>query len=177
MFRFVRAACGRVPPLLCALSLALPLPAAAASNGWRDAQTLPALVAALDDWLDNHSPWPRRETAPGIRMVSLARAYAVSGQAMREGRHPRGFYDKETRIIYLVRPWNPRSAQDASVLLHELAHHRQVTARHWYCDGAMELPAYRTQAAWLAEQGASIDINWIAAVMEGSCRPRDFHPD
>lgn len=70
-----------------------------------------------------------------------------------------------------------RDARDVSVLLHELTHHRQATARHWYCPGQQELPAYRLQAAWLAEQDETIAINWIDATLAAGCTPSDFHPD
>ena len=53
----------------------------------------------------------------------------------------------------------------------------QAVAGHWYCPGAQELSAYRTQQAWLAELGLELDVNWIAVVLESGCTPRDFHPD
>lgn len=178
MFRQIRAAFSRTLPTLCTLLIATPLLAAEPPRpDWKDAQTLPQLVGALERWLDENSPYAARESTPPIRMISLQRAYAISGQAMREGSRPRGFYDEESQVIYLVRPWSHRDPHDVSVLLHELTHHRQATAQHWYCPGAMELPAYKMQEAWLSEQGETGRINWVAAVLEGSCRPRDMHPD
>ena len=101
------------------------------------------------------------------------RQYGAPGYA--QGRL-RAFYDGETQTITLVAPWNIRDPVDQSILLHELAHHRQATL-HWVCDGAQELPAYRLQATWANEKGVTVRINWIAAVLESGCGPRDFHPD
>ena len=36
---------------------------------------------------------------------------------------------------------------------------------------------YRLQSAWLAEQGLSIDVNWLAVTLDAGCTPRDMHPD
>ena len=180
MLRFLRFALGRTLPILCAVVLSTPLPTQAAQPPalhWSEAQNLPQLVASLEHWLDRNSDYPSRKAPPQIRMISLHDAYAVSGQAAKEGVRPRGFYDTETATLYLVRPWSPRDVQDVSVLLHELAHHRQATAKHWYCPGAMELPAYQLQEAFLNAHGETGQINWVAAALEGSCHPKDFHPD
>nr|WP_238368199.1 DUF6647 family protein [Mesobacterium pallidum] len=145
---------------------------------WRDAETLPALVAQLEDWLDANTALPRRDTAPEIRLVSQARAASMgtARHASQEGM-ARGIYDTETEVVYLVSPWDKRDPRDVSVLLHELVHHRQAEAGHWYCPGAQEEPAYRLQDEWLSGMGLAADINWIAVVLESSCTPRDIHPD
>jgi hypothetical protein len=145
---------------------------------WADAESLPDLVRALDRWLDSESPYPPRATPSRIRLVSPHRILALSSTGHRQGGgRRRGLYDPDSRTIYLARPWSMRDARDVSVLLHELTHHRQATARHWYCPGQQELPAYRLQAAWLAEQAETIAINWIAATLAAGCVPRDIHPD
>lgn len=135
------------------------------------------LVARFEDWLDAHAPWPRRDMAPRIRLVGALEANARRGRAgdLHDGRL-RGLYDPGQAEILLVRPWNPRNLEDASVLLHELIHHRQVP-HHWYCPAAQELPAYRLQEAWLAERGASLEVNWVGVVLKSGCTPRDIHPD
>lgn len=144
---------------------------------WRHAKDMPALVATLDDWLDAHSDWPQRETPPRILHVSSWQAEARRGASASFQRGPlRGLYDPERAEILLVAPWDPRSAEDVSVLLHELAHHRQAP-HHWYCPAAQELPAYRLQEAWLEERGMRADFNWIAVVLDAGCTPRDIHPE
>ncbi len=144
---------------------------------WRNAQNMHALTAILDDWLDVNSAWDRSNSFPRVRFVSEweATSRKVLSGSFQRGRL-RGLYDAERAEIMLVRPWNPRSAKDVSVLLHELAHHRQ-TAYHWYCPAAQELPAYRIQEAWLAERGMQADVNWLAVVLDAGCTPRDIHPD
>ncbi len=135
------------------------------------------LVTAFEAWLDRHAPWPQRDVAARVRMVSALEANARRGQSgsLHDGRL-RGLYDAERGEILLVRPWDPRSPEDASVLLHELIHHRQA-AHHWYCPAAQELPAYRLQEAWLAERGVSLTVNWVGLVIRAGCTPRDIHPD
>ncbi len=143
---------------------------------WRSASSLCELTEFLEDWLDEHAPWPRRSETPTIRLISPERAAGLGGPSGRGHGTRRGLYDPETATVYLVRPWDRQDVQDAAVLLHELIHHRQAP-HHWYCAGAQEPPAYRLQDAWLAERGLEADVNWIAVVLEGGCQPRDFHPD
>jgi hypothetical protein len=143
---------------------------------WRQVNDMHQLVAGLDDWLDARTDWPTRE-APRTRFVSQWEAAARRGAtaSYQRGR-TRGLYDPEQSEILLVRPWNPGNAEDVSILLHELVHHRQAP-HHWYCPAAQELPAYRLQEAWLTEQGLAIEINWMAAVLDAGCTPHDIHPE
>lgn len=144
---------------------------------WRHAETMPGLTATLDDWLDVNSAWSRRDAPPRIRIVSEWEAKARRGvTASRQNGPLRGLYDADREEIMLVAPWNPRSAKDVSVLLHELIHHRQAPY-HWYCPAAQELPACRLQDAWLAERGMRANMNWMAVVLESGCARRDIHPD
>lgn len=166
MTRMIRASLA-----LAALSLvALSQPTEAGPN------TMPELVEELETWLDDNSPWPRRDSLPSIRMLPPSLAAGQYGSAGHAGGTLRAFYDDRTETITLVSPWNMRDPADQSILLHELAHHRQAP-HHWYCAGAQELPAYELQAAWAEEHGAEVAINWIAAVLESGCTRRDIHPD
>ena len=113
---------------------------------WLRTANLARLMDNLESWLDTQSPYPARATAPNTRMISPQRARAISQGPGRLGSARCGLYDPDTQTIYLVRPWSQHLARDISVLLHELAHHRQATARHWYCPGQQDLPAYRLQA-------------------------------
>ena len=135
------------------------------------------LVSELEDWLDTRAAWPRRGDAPDVRLVSAWQGAARQGKTanVQRGRL-RGFYDSERSEILLVRPWDPREAGDVAVLLHELVHHRQAP-HYWYCPAAQELPAYRLQEAWLAEYGASLEVNWVGVILESGCTPKDIHPD
>ncbi|WP_420326882.1 DUF6647 family protein [Mameliella sp.] len=170
----------------CVLSLLLSLPplteasanARAEPLAWRHAETTSDLVTHLEDWLDARTELPGRGTPPQIRVIGETRARnLLTRPASRKGGRTRGLYDPESGTVYLIRPWDPRNPFDASVLLHELVHHRQAKAGHWYCPGAQELPAYRLQDAWLHEMGLAADVNWIAVVLEASCPRRDIHPD
>lgn len=167
----------------CALILLSPIarPADAAQTdplSWRNANSLPELVAHLETWLDTNTNLERRPIAPTISWVSTAKAAYLQGSAQAaKAQTIRGLYDPDTQAIYLVKPWNALDPYDVSVLLHELVHHRQNGGGHWYCPGAQELDAYRTQDAWLAELGLEANVNWIAVILEAGCTPRDIHPD
>lgn len=146
----------------------------AASSEWLQEG---ALVSGLEDWLDAEADWPRRDAPPRVRLVSQWQAEARRGAtaSFQRGRL-RGLYDPDQSEILLVRPWDPHDMEDVSVLLHELVHHRQAP-HHWYCPAAQEVTAYRLQEDWLAEQGLTIDVNWIAVVLDAGCTPRDIHPE
>lgn len=146
-------------------------------RAWRRAGSLHELSAILETWLDARVAYPRRDRAARIRLVTPFEAETLTGRKVRSGNRPRGLYDPGSATIFLIRPWSPANAEDASVLLHELVHHRQESARHWYCPGAQEPEAYALQQAWLAERNLSIGVNRIAVVLEAGCSPRDIHPD
>lgn len=136
------------------------------------------LVAELEDWLDENVDYPRRETRPIVRLIDAEVAARLAGrQSPAFAAAPSGLYDPETQVISLVRPWAAENPLDVSVLLHELVHHRQASVGHWYCPGAMELPAYKIQQVWLGELELEADINWVAVVLEAGCSPRDIHPN
>ena len=159
------------------LCLLIAAPAMADPLAWRDAQSLPELIAHLNGWLDAETDLPPRD-APEVRLISAARAAALAPAHLgNHAPHRRGLYDPETQTVYLVRPWSPRDPFDVSTLLHELTHHRQAEAKHWYCPGAQELPAYRLQQRWLNALGLEPEVNWIAVVLASGCIPRDIHPE
>ena len=162
-------------PLIRAASLLALLPCALPAHAdWRAAGDMAALVAELDRWLDTHSDLLPRPL-PRVRVVAHQDLLALHGALRASDGRLRGLYDAERGEILLGRPWSPRDGGDVSVLLHELAHHRQA-GRHYVCAGAMEEAAYRLQAAWAEEMGAQIDIDWFSVVWAGGCRPRDIHP-
>ena len=140
------------------------------------ASPLADLVEDLETWLDANTDLARRKTAPDIRLVSMSLARTEYGSAGVMGGRLRAYYDATSETINLVAPWNPKDQADRSILLHELVHHRQAP-HHVRCDGAKELPAYRLQEAWAKERGVTLNINWIAVVLESGCSRRDHHPD
>ncbi len=145
---------------------------------WRDAQSMHDLVEQLETWLDANTDLPRRGDTPSIMFTNPVSAAAMGGTRHSAGDSTlRGLYDPEDQTVWLVQPWDARNPYDVSALLHELVHHRQAEAGHWYCPGAQELRAYREQRAWLEEMGLEPNVNWIAVVIESGCTPRDIHPD
>ncbi|MFD2741159.1 DUF6647 family protein [Sulfitobacter aestuarii] len=149
----------------------------ASASQWQHSDNMTTLVSSLDAWLDAQTDWPRRDADPRVRLVSLWEAAArQGGTASFQRERLRGLYDPDRSEILLVRPWSPRKAEDVAVLLHELTHHRQAP-QHWYCPAAQELSAYRLQERWLSEQRLSLDVNWVAVVLDSGCTPRDIHPE
>ena len=157
--------------VLIALFSSVPVPTANAESE----HGLNPVVEALESWLDDNAPWPRRDTAPTIQVLPSSLVTAIHPTGARGFGARRGFYDADTATVTLSAPWDPDDPNDRSVLLHELAHHRQAPL-HWYCPAAQELPAYRLQAAWAAEHGAEPAIDWLRVVLQSGCTPRDIHP-
>ena len=163
------------------VAMAIGLGPAARANGSSGPD--PGLGLALTEhfghWLDRNGGYPAAGEQPAIRVISARNAVLAERRANSHRDHgrTRGLYDPETATIYLVAPWDPADPRDASVLLHELVHHRQQAAKHWYCAAAQEWDAYRLQERWLAEHGIDPGFYWPAIALESSCVPRDIHPD
>ena len=87
-----------------------------------------------------------------------------------------GAYDWLNRRIILVQPWDPADTRDLSDLLHELAHHVQLTNRSYECLQAPEWEAYKLQEAYLTENGIASGFDWLQIYFMSKC-PRDIHPD
>ncbi|MCU9847301.1 hypothetical protein OEZ60_04710 [Defluviimonas sp. WL0024] len=135
-------------------------------------------VPVLEAWIDHFGTYPRVETVrPRIVLVPAGKMAAISAETAHHGPATRGAYDAETATIYLQRPWFADRVYDRSILLHELVHHRQTHARHWYCDQAMEWDAYKLQETFLDQAGIEAGIFWLAIALESSCAVRDHHPD
>ncbi|MCC1494010.1 DUF6647 family protein [Cognatishimia sp. F0-27] len=143
---------------------------------WRNTESIPALATVFDNWLDQNTDLPRPETSPEIRLVTPSVAATLQGSSASSFGRTRGLFDPDLFTIYLILPWDRKDPHDASVLLHELVHARQV-GRHYVCPGAQEEAAYRLQDDWLRERGFQAKVNWIAVILESGCNRRDFHPD
>lgn len=143
---------------------------------WRNTETITELVAVFDAWLDQHTDLQRPDVSPLIKFISGPAGTSLRGSSASSFGRARGLFDPDSFTIYLILPWDRRNAHDASVLLHELVHARQVD-RHYFCPGAQEEAAYRLQDDWLRERGLEAKVNWIAVVLESGCTRRDIHPD
>ena len=143
---------------------------------WRNTESISDLVAVFDTWLDQSTDLQRPEASPEIKLVSGSFAASLQGSSASAFGRTRGLFDPDTHTIFLILPWDRKNPHDASVLLHELVHARQV-GRYYYCPGAMEVAAYRLQDEWLRKRSLQAKVNWIAVVLESGCNRRDFHPD
>lgn len=143
---------------------------------WRNTESITELVEVFDIWLDQNTDFQRPQNSPTIEFVSASFVASIQGSSASSSGQTRGLFDPASSTVYLARPWDRKNPHDASVLLHELVHARQV-ARHYFCPGAQEEAAYRLQDDWLRERGLQAKVNWIAVVLESGCSRRDFHPD
>ena len=143
---------------------------------WRNTESISELAAVFDTWLDENTDLQRPDANAEIRFISASFAATLQGSSASDFGRTRGLFDPESFTIYLVQPWDRKNPHDASVLLHELVHARQV-GRHYYCPGAQEEAAYRLQDDWLRGRGLRAKVNWIAVILESGCNRRDFHPD
>lgn len=91
---------------------------------------LRALVKELDAWLDAHTDLPRAEHPPQSVVLVDSGAEVPFGHTAHADYTIRAVYEEDESRIYLVRPWFGDTAKDRSILLHELVHHRQVSAQH-----------------------------------------------
>lgn len=143
---------------------------------WRNTESITELVEVFDTWLDQNTDLGRSELSPKIETISPSFAASIQGSSASSFGRTRGLFDPASSTIYLILPWDRKNPHDASVLLHELVHARQVS-RHYFCPGAQEEAAYRHQDVWLRERGLQAKVNWIAVILESGCNRRDFHPD
>ena len=67
-------------------------------------------------------------------------------------------YDTRHAIVLLPEGWQPRSAAELSMLVHELVHHLQTEAKLRYaCPEEREALAYAAQEKWLGQFGTSLE--------------------
>lgn len=167
------------------LPLAAVLAFSSAGTGPVSAEIQDRETQAIQELLDEFTQWIEKNTdlrikplaAEKVKFVEPGDLVIADGKEHWIRQRNRGLYDIDKQIVYLTRPWDYRDTYDQSVLLHELIHHGQVEARHWYCPRAMEWDAYELQEIWLAEQKIDPGFNWTAILLESSCAPRDHHPD
>lgn len=137
-----------------------------------------ALVDRLLRWIGEHTEYEvasTRESPPTVTFVEVGESIECSGEEVVVEEGPHAIYDRSTRRVHIVSPWNALDTVDQSVLLHELVHDVQFDSRHWYCPEATEWEAYRLQDAWLAEHELESGFDWMHVYFLSRC-PRDMHP-
>lgn len=166
---------------LVALAFATPViadPEVSGVTSPHQARAILNIMEELDIWLDAYTDLPRSEVSLArVELVPPGTEILYEGQMTQIEQSVRGVYDADSATIYLVRQWYGETAFDRSVLLHEMVHHRQVTAQHWYCPQAMEWDAYHLQERYLNAHDETGDFNWTWVLLASSCAARDHHPD
>ena len=139
-----------------------------------------SLKVAMLKWIGANSEYDVTEIIakpPTVAFCERGSTLVSEGEAVHFDDRLNGVYDPKTRRICLAEPWNAANVKNAGVLLHELVHHVQFQNRRWLCPKKTEWEAYKLQEAWLIENGATPDFNWLFILLSSSCTPRDFHPD
>lgn len=96
-----------------------------------------------------------------------ATACPVIGRALPEGglRSQAGAFDQVTQRIEIAPDLDLTTAWGQSFLLHELVHFAQARGNRLNaCEGVLEAEAYRMQADFLREKGATKDARTVTAL-------------
>lgn len=138
----------------------------------------PSLIHKLLDWIDAATTYDVTD----IRAEPPQITFCHSGDTVPYESHRilvddtlNGAYDLANHRIILVRPWDPISVRDRSVLLHELIHHVQLNNRSWECLQQPEWETYKLQESYLAEHNVTSEFDWLQIFFLSKC-PRDIHP-
>ncbi len=97
---------------------------------------------------------------PATACPAIGRALPVGGL-----RSQAGAFDPATRTIEIAPDLDLTNAWGQSFLLHELVHFAQARGNRLnVCEGVLEAEAYRMQADFLREQGATKDARTVTAL-------------
>ncbi len=142
----------------------------AAAPAQRGAPPPPALLQAIVTWLSVSFGLPGIDSIPAVRLERAERitTFHFTGVLSDDPRDmalvPKGrrevvaAYDPLAQAIYLPERWTGASADELSILVHEMVHHVQLRARMRYeCEQASERLAYDAQEKWLQLFGRSLD--------------------
>lgn len=137
------------------------------------------LVADLLTWIGEHSAYavePYLHQLPEVTFCDRDQEISYEGRNIIVHEPINGVYDKDSRKIYLVKPWSSQNLKNVSTLLHELVHYVQYSSKEWECWRKTEWEAYKLQEAWLDQHGVDAGFNWTEILMLSSCSRRDIHP-
>ena len=130
------------------------------------------LIVSLTDWIAQHTPYDVSLTAatpPLIRFCRMGEAIRYEGKVVVVEPYLQAAYDLKSRIIYLVAPWHASRIEDQAILLHELIHDVQFSARKWDCLQQPEYEAYSLHAKWLEEHGLAAPFDLSQVFIRSRC--------
>lgn len=151
----------------CVLGLAAFLGIAGAALGEpreavEDAQVpLRAVVAVVAAWVADELGVPVPAVLPEVHLSSRQTLAdlnrAGGGAASPGGARVAALYDPREGRIHLATGWTGRTAEEVSLLVHEMVHHFQTLGgAHFACPAEREREAYSVQDRWLGLFGRSL---------------------
>jgi hypothetical protein len=139
---------------------------AAPAEGDAAVAVSPALLSDIVTWLSQNFDLPAAERLPKVAFLPPAQITALhfrgfldhhrQGATVTNGAVPAGasdivaVYEPASETIYLPEGWRGTTHAEMSVLVHEVVHHLQYSARLPYaCPAEREKLAYAAQQRWL----------------------------
>lgn len=118
-----------------------------------------AVLTSVVTWLSNTVDLPaiydhpRVERAPKIKLTAM-----LHGSQFVSQRGILSKYDDAKQTIYVPDDWTGNTAEEISILIHEMVHHLQnVAGLQYACPQGREKLAYFAQERWLAASGRSLE--------------------
>jgi hypothetical protein len=134
--------------------------AAATPAGAAETQVAPSLLDTIELWLVANFDLEPAADQPELVIVAASELVEMrygSASSVSAG-EVMGAYDEASRTIYLTDGWNGRTADQVSVLVHEMVHHLQSSGdMRFACPAEREALAYRAQDAWLRLFGMGLE--------------------
>ena len=118
-----------------------------------------ALLTALATWLAANFDLPPIHDLPKVRFMPSAQISDLRYRNItaKRRRLVMAVYDDASPTIVMDDAWTGQSAEELSILVHEMVHHLQNLAGHQHpCRGAREKLAYEAQERFLGLFGLSL---------------------
>jgi hypothetical protein len=120
------------------------------------------LLALMMTWLSANFDLPKIPDPPDVKLVTRQEMVSARYHGMIQhagaGATLVAVYDDRSKTVMLADDWTPDTPAELSVLVHELVHHVQNTAKlTYFCPEAREAVAYAAQEKWLSLFGQSLE--------------------
>ena len=126
-----------------------------------------ALLTAIVVWLSANFALPANLNHPSIKFVSAAEMIAPLNKNQMQRTDVSAseissdivsLYSNESKTIFLLNGWEGKTADELSILVHEMVHHLQnVGQLRFACPEEREELAYKAQESWLHLFGRDLE--------------------